>query len=194
MDRVETVRAGRTLTVGVLITLLAAACSSEPSEPGDVLEAWVEPANTGDVEAAQAFLASNDIPWLGIGDSPHAYTAGTGPYEADNFFIECTSDHTLGRCDIWWRDRWIDAIPELDPALDGGEPLLRVTAEVEDGKIVAFREWVFHPAVVSAFGQHLDWLELSDQEAFAASCGADPASTECSQLLVDSVGMWVADR
>jgi hypothetical protein len=188
------VRSSRYISIVVITMVLAAACSSQPTEPGEVLEAWMDAALVGDVEAAQTYLAGDDVPWVGLGDSATAFAAGAGPYEATNIFIECRTDHTLGRCEAWWGDLWIDAIPELGDLEDLGEPMLRMTAEVEDGKIVAFRQWVAAPELARAFEQHFDWLELHEPEKLDAACGADPASAECSRLLVDTVGTWVADR
>ncbi len=187
-------RSSRYISIVLITVVLAAACSSQPTEPGDVLEAWADAAMVGDVDAAQSYIAGGDIPWIGLGDSPEAFAAGAGPYEATNIFIECRTDHTLGRCDTWWSDLWIDAIPELAGLKDGGDPMLRITAEVEDGKIVAFRQWEFAPEIRGAFEQHLNWLESHEPDEFEATCGTDPAGAECSQLLVDTAGMWVADR
>lgn len=181
-------RGSRSFAAGILTLLLLAACSSDISEPGVVLEAWIDAAFEGDPDASQTYIASDDIPWIGLGASPEAFAAGSAPFQSTNIVSECRSDHTLGRCETTWTDLWIDAIPELD------EGFIRITAEVEDGKIVAFREWVFSPEVVSASGQHVDWLELYEPEKLEAACGADIAAAECSQLLVDTVGMWVADR
>jgi hypothetical protein len=188
------VRSSRYISIVLITVVLAAACSSRPTEPGEVLEAWVDAAMVGDVDTAQSYIAGSEIPWIGLGDSPEAFAAGAGPYEATNIFIECRSDHTLGRCETWWSDLWIERIPELVGLEDRGEAMLRMTAEVEDGKIVAFREWVFAPEARRAFEQHLEWLELYEPDKLEAACGVDPASAGCSQLLVDTVGMWVSDR
>jgi hypothetical protein len=187
-------RSSRSISIVVITLLLAASCSSQPTEPGDVLEAWAGAAMVGDVDTAQSYIAGGDIPWIGLGDSPEAFAAGAGPYEATNIFIDCRTDHILGRCDTWWSDLWIDDIPELAVLEDGGDPMLRITAEVEDGKIVAFRQWEFAPEIRRTFEQHLDWLALHERDQLEAACGTDPASAECSQLLVDTVGTWVADR
>lgn len=187
-------RSSRYIFIAAITAVLAAACSSQPTEPGEVLEAWMDAAWVGDVEAAQIYLAGDDVPWVGLGDSATAFAAGSGPYETGNIFIECRSDHTLGRCEAWWGDLWIDAIPELGELKDLGDPMLRMTAEVEEGKIVAFRQWVAAPELARAFEQHIDWLESHEPEKLESACGADPTSAECSQLLVDTVGRWVADR
>jgi hypothetical protein len=188
------VRSSPYLSIVAITVVLAAACSSQPTEPGDVLEAWADAAMVGDVASAQSYIADGDIPWIGLGDSPEAFVAGAGPYEATNIFIECRTDHTLGRCETWWSDLWIDGIPELTGLEDRGDAMLRMTAEVEDGKIVAFPDWAFAPEIRGAFEQHLDWLALHEPEKLQQACGADPAAASCSQLLVDTVGLWVADR
>jgi hypothetical protein len=188
------VRSSRYISVVVITVVLAAACSSQPTEPGDVLEAWVDAAMVGDVETAQSYIAGSDIPWIGLGDSPEAFAAGAGPYEATNIFIECRTDHILGRCETWWGDLWIGAIPELAGLEDRGDAMLRMTAEVEDGRIVAFRDWVFAPEIRRAFELHLDWLAVHEPDKLEAACGPDPAGAPCSRLLVDTVGTWVADR
>lgn len=188
------VRSSRYISIVAITVALAAACSGQPTEPGQVLEAWADAAMAGDVDTAQSYIADGDIPWIGLGDSPEAFAAGTGPYEATNIFIECRSNHALGRCEAWWSDLWIEAIAELAGLEDLGDPMWRVTAEVQDGKIIAFRQSEFAPEIHRAFEQHLDWLELYEPDQLEAACGTDPASAECSQLLVDTVGLWVADR
>jgi hypothetical protein len=188
------VRSSRYISIVAITVVLASAYSSRPTEPGEVLEAWADAAMVGDVDTAQSYIAGSEIPWIGLGDSPEAFVAGAAPYETTNVFIECRTDHTLSRCETWWSDLWIDSIPELAGLEDRGDAMLRMTAEVEDGKIVAFRAWEFAPEIRRAFEQHLDWLALHEPDKLATACGADPAAAECSQLLVDTVGMWVADR
>jgi hypothetical protein len=56
------VRSSRYISIVLITVVLAAACSSQPTEPGDVLEAWADAAMVGDVDAAQSYIAGGDIP------------------------------------------------------------------------------------------------------------------------------------
>lgn len=87
-----------------------------------------------------------------------------------------------------FQDLWIDGLPDLSQ----GE--FRVSAEVEEGKIVAFREWVFLPETSGAFASHGRWLEGTDPTALVNACAEDPADAPCTQLFVDTVDDYVASR
>lgn len=153
----------------------------------EVLAFWLVRALAGDVEAAASVVAA-DAPWVGFGSSPDVFVEGSEPYEAFDFTLACTSDDALASCDLEWNDLWIAANPDLER----GE--LRVSAEVANGTIVAFREFVFTAEMPEAFERHLAWLQTEHPERVEGACAAEPGSKPCSELLVATVGEWVESR
>jgi inosine-uridine nucleoside N-ribohydrolase len=157
------------------------------SPPEEVMAYWLVQAFAGDVEAAGAVVADGAA-WVGLGATPDDFVEGSGPYEASEIEIACTSDETVVLCDVTWTDLWIEPNPDVER---GG---LRVGAEVADGMIVAFTEFGFDEDIVAAFGSHTEWVAIEQPEQFARACGTDPASRACSELLVATVADWVANR
>jgi hypothetical protein len=157
------------------------------SPPEEVMAYWLVQAFAGDVEAAGAVVADGAA-WVGLGDTPDDFVEGSGPYEASEIEIACTSDETVVLCDLTWTDLWI----EPNPDVERGE--LRVGAEVAEGMILDFAEFAVDEDAVAAFGSHTEWLAIEQPEQFARACGTDPASRACSELLVVTVAEWVANR
>ena len=154
------------------------------STPEEVLAFWLVKGLRGEAEAAASAIAPG-APWVGLGDSPDVFVEGSEPFDVFDIEMACTSDEALALCDLTWNDLWISANPDLER---GG---MRVQAEVVNGMIVAFREFVVSGDIVAAFSSHVAWLEA---EQPTQPCAADIASKECSELLVATVGDWVASR
>lgn len=157
------------------------------SSPEEVLAFWLFNAIAGDVEAAAPVVAPG-APWPGFTPSADAFVEGAAPYASFDIEMSCTSAADVALCEATWNDLWMAEIPELDR----GD--LRAQAEVVDGLITAFREFVVGAEVRAAFDGHAAWLEAEHPDRFGAMCGIDPASSACSQLFVDSVSDWVAGR
>ncbi|MEA2057103.1 MAG: nucleoside hydrolase [Actinomycetota bacterium] len=157
------------------------------STPEEVLAFWLIRALAGDVEAAASVVAA-DAPWVGLGSSSDVFVEGSGPYEAFDFALACTSDGALTSCDLEWSDLWIAANPDLER----GE--LRVSAEVVNGTILAFQEFVFTTEMPEAFERHLAWLQTEHPERVEEACAAETGSKPCSELLVATVEEWVESR
>jgi hypothetical protein len=171
------------LPVVVLILVLAlAACDS--SSEADVLSGWIDAAFVGDVDAAGEFLA-DDVEWIGLGESPDVFAEGSRPFASQIESIECNDNTLIPTCDAVWTDRWIEAIPGL------GRGSIRVTGEIRDGQIVAFRQWRFAPELIQAFNAHIRWLAQTQPEEFAQACEDDPGASTCSTLLVNTVRAWI---
>ena len=79
---------------------------------------WLVQAFAGDVEAAGALVADGAA-WVGLGDTPDDFVEGSGPYQASEIEIACTSDETVVLCDVTWSDLWIDATPTSSTAGSG---------------------------------------------------------------------------
>lgn len=157
------------------------------SSPEEVLAFWLVRALAGDVESAATVVAPA-APWVGLGDSPDAFIAGSKPYGAFDMQLACSSAESLALCNVTWNDLWMDANPDID------QGQMRVRAEVADGVIVAFEEFSFGPGVIAAFDGHLTWLAAKRPEQLSAACGVDDSSPECAELLVGTVNEWVAER
>lgn len=156
------------------------------SSPTEVLAAWMVLAARGDSSAAA--MVEPDAPWDGIGETPAVYIDGSAPFGAYDLALECIGIDAVASCEMTFRDRWIDAIPELD----GG--VVRAEAVVEGGSIVAFRTFSFDPSNIAAFDGHGAWLEETRSAELAAACGDDPAARPCSELFVSTVEEWVSSR
>ena len=157
------------------------------STPEEVLAFWLVRAFTGDAMAAASVVAA-DAPWVGFGSSPDVFVEGSEPYEAFEIALACTSDDTLASCDVEWNDLWVGANPDLEHGV------LEVQAEVVNGTIVAFREFVFSAEIIEAFDGHLAWLQTAQPERVEEACTAEPASKPCTELLIATVDQWVASR
>jgi pyrimidine-specific ribonucleoside hydrolase len=157
------------------------------STPVEVLAYWLHHALRGDVDEAASVVAPGAV-WVGLGNSPDSFVNGSAPYEASDIDLVCTATQAVAWCDVQWTDIWVAAIPDL------GHGSLQVQAEVVDGLIVAFREFSFGGNVAAAFGSHIAWLESDQPERFAQACSPDPASKDCTELLVSTVHAWVARR
>jgi hypothetical protein len=167
----------------VLILVLAlAACDS--SSEADVLSGWMNAAFVGDVDAAAEFLA-DDVEWIGLGESPDVFAEGSRPFASQIESIECNDNTVIPTCDAVWTDRWVDAIRDLDTGS------IRVTAEIHDGQIVAFRQWHFTQELTQAFNAHIRWLGQAQPEELEQACKDDPGASTCSTLLVNTVGAWI---
>lgn len=152
----------------------------------DVLADWLVAGVAGDVEGA-AGLVAGDATWIGpVGASPQVFVEGAAPYKASDVEVTCTSDQGRAVCEATWTDLWIEAIPELDRGW------MRVRALVEDGRIVAFDEWIYDEDLVTAFESHFAWLENENPRRLAEACAADSGSKPCSELLIDTVDEWIA--
>lgn len=157
------------------------------STPVEVLAFWLVSGLRGDVEVAASVVAP-DAPWVGFFNSPDSFVEGSEPYSVSDIELACTSDDTLALCEVKWNDTWISAIPDLER----GE--LRVQAEVVNGMVVAFQEFVVGSDSVAAFESHLAWLEAQRPEQTEKACAADSAAKQCSELLVTTAEEWVASR
>lgn len=172
----------RLSSVVLALVLVLAGCDS--SSEADALSGWIDAAFAGEVDAAAEFLA-DDVTWIGLGDSPDVFAEGSRPFASQIESVECSNTGVLHACDVVWTDRWIDANPDIDAGL------FRVTAEISDGEIVAFREWTFTTEVTQAFDAHIRWLEQTQPEEFARACDDDPGGSTCSTLLVETVHAWI---
>ena len=157
------------------------------SSPAEVLAFWLVNAFGGEVDAASTVVAA-DAPWVGLAASADAFVEGSAPFAASDIEMACASADGVALCHAVWNDLWIEAIPEIER----GD--LRVQAEVVEGAITAFTEFVFGPDVVSAFDAHVTWLQAEQPGPFAEACAADVGAAPCSQLVVDTVQDWVAGR
>lgn len=157
------------------------------SAPADVLAFWLVKGLKGDVEAAASVVAPS-ARWVGIGASPDIFVEGSQPFKTFDLEIRCTSDQALALCDVTWNDTWISANPDLEQ----GE--LRVQAEVVDGIILAFQEFVIDRDTVAAFENHMAWLNAEHPEQAEQACAADPSAKRCSELLITTVEDWLASR
>jgi hypothetical protein len=172
----------RFLKVVLVLALVLAACDS--SGEADVLSGWIDAAFVGDVDAAGEFLA-DDVDWIGLGESPDVFAEGSRPFASQIESVECDDSAVIPTCDVVWTDRWIDAIPDL------GAGSIRVSGEIRDGQIVAFRQWHFAPELIQAFNAHIRWLAQTQPEEFAQACADDPGASTCSTLLVNTVRDWI---
>ena len=71
---------------------------------------------------------------------------------------------------------------------------MRAQAEVVDGLITAFYEFVVGAEIMAAFDRHAAWLQAEHPDHFGGTCGIDPASSACSELFVETASDWVAAR
>lgn len=165
------------------IVFLVAACSGGSGEQ-DLLAGWISAAFVGDVDTASEFLG-DDVAWIGLGDSPDVFAEGSIPFATKIESIECSDSSELATCDVTWSDLWIEAIPDLDLGA------IRITAEIHDGQIVAFREWYFAPEVTRAFDAHIRWLGRVQPQELEEACTEDPGAASCSALLVNTVDAWI---
>jgi hypothetical protein len=172
----------RFLKAVLVLALVLAACDS--SGEADVLSGWINAAFVGDVDAAAEFLA-DDVDWIGLGESPDVFAEGSRPFASQIESVECDDSAVIPTCDVVWTDRWIDAIPDL------GAGSIRVSGEIRDGQIVAFRQWHFAPELIQAFNAHIRWLGQTQPEEFAQACADDPGASTCSTLLVNTVRDWI---
>lgn len=157
--------------------------------PADaVLAFWLSHALQGDPSAASSVVAPGAA-WIeGFGASPEEWIDGSDPFDAVDIAVSCGADGQVAECNATWTDAWIAPIPDLELGR------LRIEADVTEGTIVAFRTLEFSNDVVSAFGDHLAWLEAEQPEAFARDCAPEPTAQPCSALLVATVADWVAAR
>lgn len=157
------------------------------SPPEEVLAFWLARGLGGEVESAASVVATG-APWVGLGESPDVFVAGSGPYGAFDVGMACSSAGQLALCNATWNDLWLEANPDVEMGH------LRARAEVVDGIIVGFDEFSFAPDLGEAFTEHSGWLVAERPDEFAAACGSDTASPECSALLVSTAVEWVASR
>lgn len=157
------------------------------SAPEEVLGFWLANALTGATESAASVVAPG-APWVGLGDSPDVFVAGSAPYEAYDTTLLCSAAETTAICTATWNDLWMAPNPDLQLGS------MRVRAVVSDGIIVEFEEFSFSPEVAAAFDSHFDWLNLTYPDRLASQCGFDGASPECSELLVETAEEWVSSR
>jgi hypothetical protein len=155
--------------------------------PDDVLTYWINESFLGRAESA-ALVVEDGAPWIGLGATPEVFANGSQPFDVRDIVSRCSGGDVLGSCDVTWTDVWIDDVPEIERGS------LAVTTEVRNGKIVAFKEWFFATDTRRAFEAHGSWLESTMPGTYTEACGVDPGSAPCSQLLVDTVEDWVADR
>jgi len=174
-------------SVAVLVALVATSCASAADSDAEVLSAWVTEAFNGNVKAAAELLA-DDVVWVGLGNSAESFARGSVVYETYDLVVTCDDNPPFPQCAVTWNDLWTDQIPDLDQ----GE--LRVSASVDGGRIVAFREWVFSTTTRQMFEAQTRWLETNDAQALAEACDDDPANAPCSQLFVDTAADFVAER
>jgi hypothetical protein len=172
----------RLVVVEIVLVFVLAACGGGGEE--DVLAGWINAAFIGDVDAAAEFLA-DDVAWIGLGESPDVFAEGSIPFASQIESVDCSDSGELTTCDATWSDLWVDAIPELDAGA------IRITAEIRDGQIVAFREWYFAPELTQAFNAHIRWLGQAQPEELERACKDDPGASACSTLLVNTVGAWI---
>jgi hypothetical protein len=157
------------------------------SSPVEVLASWLDHALRGNADEAASVVTPGAV-WIGLGNSPESFVDRSAPFEVSTIDIACTPSEAVAWCNVLWTDTWIAAIPDLDHGN------LQVQAEVVDGMIVAFREFSFSGDVSAAFESQIAWLESEQPEAVEKACAPDPTSRECSDLLVSTVGAWVASR
>lgn len=156
------------------------------SKPVEVLAAWLLRSTQGDVAAVDDLL-SPEAGWEAFGASPEVYVEGAEPYAAYDLAVECSGTDELAHCDLTFRDRWIDGIPELEHGS------VRAEVAVADGLITEFRAFVFDAVTAAAFDAHGAWLEANRPAELAVAC-QDPAARPCSELFVSTVDAWVASR
>ncbi len=157
------------------------------TEREEVLKYWLAEAFAGNVETAADVVAPGAT-WSGLGESPDVFVEGSLPYAASAVDVTCTSGDVLTVCEVTWNDVWISANPDLDRGS------LRIGAEVDDGKILAFHEFAFGPDISGAYEEHLSWLAVEEPDRYEEACSADASAVRCSELLVTTVDDWVAGR
>ena len=157
------------------------------SSPEEVLGFWLAHALQGASVPAASVVAPG-APWVGLGDSPDVFVAGSAPYAAYDTNLSCSSATETALCTATWNDLWIVANPDLTSGT------MRVRAVVSDGLIVEFEEFSFSPEIAAAFEGHFQWLSATYPDRLAKACAGDGASAECSELLVATAAEWVEDR
>jgi pyrimidine-specific ribonucleoside hydrolase len=156
--------------------------------PDAVLAFWLSHALQGDPSAASSVVAPGTA-WIeGFGASAEEWIDGSEPFDAVDIAVSCGADGQVAVCNATWTDAWIAPIPDIDLGR------LRMEADVTEGTVVAFRTLEFSNDVVTAFGDHLAWLEAKQPEAFARDCATAPTAEPCSALLVATVADWIAAR